>query len=311
MVNWTRKGLRLANCGLVLATGICLIPCSAWVCTLISCFQLQYALVGVLLIMINWVLKSGSGWTLTCLICTGLLATFFVPYLQTKTPTELEQPNLKLLHWNSWRDNHSPEDLNWALDTFDPHIAFFQEVTIEEQNQFHAPGFKVEYIGDFLVVMRPEVEIAIEAHDVPWLDLPAVSLTIHFNGQLVDLFSIHPSSPLTGRRHKARNQFLQQLGEQIGPNSNPCVVIGDFNTTPFDPAFDSLLQTGKLHNSMVGFGWQPTWPFHNSLTAAMQIPIDHCLISANLQVVDRQTGSSRTSNHKPLYLSLRLKPALD
>jgi endonuclease/exonuclease/phosphatase (EEP) superfamily protein YafD len=79
------------------------------------------------------------------------------------------------------------------------------------------------------------------------------------------------------------------------------IVEGDFNATPWSPAFRRLLHDGGLTSSLDGYGIQVSWPESNWL---LRIPIDHALLGPALAATDRGTGPSFDSQHRSLHVTV-------
>src|SRR5262245_25992548 len=86
--------------------------------------------------------------------------------------------------------------------------------------------------------------------------------------------------------------------------TGPVIMLGDFNCTPWSPAFAELEARSRLRNSQLGFGTNPTWPTY---LPGMQLPIDHCLLSASLVAVDRFVGPAFGSDHYPLVVDVGVR----
>jgi endonuclease/exonuclease/phosphatase (EEP) superfamily protein YafD len=61
----------------------------------------------------------------------------------------------------------------------------------------------------------------------------------------------------------------------------------------------------NLRDSQLGFGVQPSFP---TFSWAIRIPIDHCLVSPEVVVLDRKLAPSVGSDHFPVMVELALKP---
>lgn len=83
------------------------------------------------------------------------------------------------------------------------------------------------------------------------------------------VLQIHPHAPHTPSIRAARNQQWETLTSATLPH--PLIVVGDFNTTPWDPILTRLHQTLTTANHL------PTWP-----TTAPLTPIDNILTSADI-----------------------------
>lgn len=108
----------------------------------------------------------------------------------------------------------------------------------------------------------------------------------------------HPLPPGGRDYSRWRNDQLEQLPDFIR-SPLPILLLGDLNVTPWNYHFRRLLDRTGLRDSAKGYGVQPTWPSYNPL---LRIPIDHCLHSADIAIVDRRVGQSVSSDHYPVIV---------
>ncbi|HEY9295793.1 MAG TPA: endonuclease/exonuclease/phosphatase family protein, partial [Phormidium sp.] len=100
-----------------------------------------------------------------------------------------------------------------------------------------------------------------------------------------------------------RNMQLAAMADYLEKVNNPVVVMGDFNVTMWSPFYQRFIEKTKLKNARSGFGVQPTWP---SFMPLLAIPIDHCLVSPNIQVIKTRTGRNVGSDHLPIITDLAI-----
>jgi len=79
--------------------------------------------------------------------------------------------------------------------------------------------------------------------------------------------------------------------------------MGDLNATPWSPYYRQLLKGSGLRNTRQGFGILPTWPSW-SLLDGLRIPIDHCLVSSTIEVIDIKTAQIKGSDHLSLVIDI-------
>ena len=100
-----------------------------------------------------------------------------------------------------------------------------------------------------------------------------------------------------------RDGQFRSLAKFVRTLTEPVILMGDLNATPFSPAFVDFLRASRLRDSRLGYGNQATWP------AALRragIAIDHCLVSPQVQVTGRQIGGDVGSDHLPVIVDLSL-----
>lgn len=133
--------------------------------------------------------------------------------------------------------------------------------------------------------------------------IPYVMAQLRIKGREVTVLVTHPFAPVTKRYARARNRQLEALARVVSRFDSPLLVLGDLNCSPWSPYFRRLLRATGLRDSRQGFSLQPTWPVWNPL---LGIPIDHCLVSADVAVHDRRLGQSIGSDHWPVFVEFSI-----
>jgi endonuclease/exonuclease/phosphatase (EEP) superfamily protein YafD len=129
-------------------------------------------------------------------------------------------------------------------------------------------------------------------------DVPSILATISIAHTNLRVIATHPLPPIGRDYSHWRNDQLDKLADYVRPPL-PTLLLGDLNVTPWNYHFRRLLARTGLRDSAKGFGVQPTWPNYNPL---LRIPIDHCLHSADITVVDRRIGEGVSSDHFPVIV---------
>lgn len=132
---------------------------------------------------------------------------------------------------------------------------------------------------------------------------PAIEATVQIAGRRVKVLAVHTSWPMGALRSRERNDQLSTLAREVRNRTQPLVLLGDLNLSPFSPHFDALLEEAGLRSAAAGFGWQPTWP---TFFPPAGIPIDHVLISSDVAVRDFRRGPPVGSDHWPVVADLVL-----
>ena len=81
------------------------------------------------------------------------------------------------------------------------------------------------------------------------------------------------------------------------------VVLGDFNATPWNDAFQAMRRECGLSAGSTRW-WLPSWP--DPLPGLLRVPIDHVLVGGDLTVVDARLGPSIGSDHRPVLATIRV-----
>lgn len=121
----------------------------------------------------------------------------------------------------------------------------------------------------------------------------------------VQIYAVHLASPPSTRSAPLQSTQLEKLGALLAlPESAlPTLVVGDFNSTPYSPAFQSLLRQTGLRDARRPFGLHITWPVW---PLPIWIPIDHCLVRGSLEVGRVSIGTRTGSDHFPLECDFSL-----
>jgi endonuclease/exonuclease/phosphatase (EEP) superfamily protein YafD len=126
-------------------------------------------------------------------------------------------------------------------------------------------------------------------------------------GRKTKVILCHAYNPIRFSDFDIRNQQLAYVQQFVRKSILPVVMVGDLNITPWSVFYQQFEQKSQLHNTRKGFGWNATWPFY---MLPMRIPIDHCLISRELEVINFRTGHANGSDHLPLVIDLKYKKPL-
>ena len=133
--------------------------------------------------------------------------------------------------------------------------------------------------------------------------VPSVLAELAAPGGVFTVFGTHPLPPSGWGCSRLRNRQLAAIPAALAQVTTPIVLMGDLNVTRFSVYFDRLLEASGLHDSALGHGYQATWPTHRPM---FLIPIDHCLHSPDIGIVDRQVGPQVGSDHYPLIVDFNL-----
>jgi endonuclease/exonuclease/phosphatase (EEP) superfamily protein YafD len=124
------------------------------------------------------------------------------------------------------------------------------------------------------------------------------------------VFVLHPTTPRSFDQWEGRNAYLDAVARAIAaePSGTPIVVLGDFNTSPWSPFFQSFLKKSGLVDA-AGTSWPATTRFSIRWFAKpfyFGSPIDHILVSPNIEVKRFEVGPDIGSDHLPIIADLRL-----
>jgi endonuclease/exonuclease/phosphatase (EEP) superfamily protein YafD len=137
---------------------------------------------------------------------------------------------------------------------------------------------------------------------------PAVFFSVAVEGKETHVVSYHAANPLNSnlRDLKARDDDFAALAVWIN-RSNPArlIVGGDFNATPWCPAFKRLLRETGLRDARRWRGLMPSWPVKGGIPL-FRIPIDHVLHRGGVAAESFRLCRPSGSDHLATVSVLRL-----
>ena len=219
----------------------------------------------------------------------------------------LRVATLNLLHSNEEGQQAALEVLRAA----DPDVIWFGEYTPRWQ--------------DFLQTELPDYPHRLERPDLssfgaalysrwPLQDaelLPGGFLWSPFGRAVVEtaagkigVLGVHPPPPQLNRAGTdERDRGLAAIAPMLDALPGRRVVLGDFNATPWNDAFQAMRRACGLSAGSTRW-WLPSWP--DPLPGLLRVPIDHVLVGGDLTVVDARLGPSIGSDHRPVLATIRV-----
>lgn len=110
---------------------------------------------------------------------------------------------------------------------------------------------------------------------------------------------VHPPSPVVAGNLPVRDRIFRELAATVSQLDGPVIVAGDFNATPYTPAFRSFAELAGLGSFQ---RFPATYP--NRLRD-LGLPIDHVLVR-DARLVDLQAIPPVGSDHRALSAQILL-----
>ena len=309
----------LAMSVLLIATAICLLGRFWWVADLFNHFAVYYV-VGCACVLALALILRRRGVALVMLVLLSLHVYTIFPALPFNVPnmykpayTPLNLAQVNILHKNRDKDKalafiRSCNADIMIIQELDP---WWDKLLRSSDIPFNVVvahpidhSFGIALLANKSLDQSDRIRIE-DAHvllEADGFGRPTVEATIIFEGQPIKLLSIHPPPPMNAAYTWQRNTILQQAKDWANRQTDPHIIVGDLNTTPWSPAFSILTADRKLRNSLDGRGNQGTWP--TGLPIPWKLPIDHCLTSKGLVCLDRTIGPETGSDHLPVLITL-------
>lgn len=284
---------------------------------LTSHFQMQYMAINLFTLILFWYNPSSKVWWIVSLAgITINLVEIVHWYLPRTALNENKAAKLRIFQVNILHENKQYAKAIASVVTVQPDIAIFLEISnkwakeLEVLQDYLPYHLKLQdsdnYGSGAAIYSRLPLEEA-STHALTGGRKSLVAF-IRIEGIPILIIATHLSNPARKRGFQKRNKQLAELGNYVTNATYPVVVAGDFNTTMWSPYYKRFSRQTGLRNARAGFGIMPTWPVRSPL---FYIPIDHCLVSRDIQIVKSRTGRNMGSDHLPLITDLAISAKID
>ncbi|MGD1716333.1 endonuclease/exonuclease/phosphatase family protein [Dapis sp. BLCC M172] len=290
---------------------------------LISHFKVQYFVISLILLFCLSIIGK-KRFLLISTFCTIINLTPILPWYIYQNGISQETPNLRILIYNLYGGkNYQYSQITKMVRAENPDIAIFLEPTNTWIQNLQTLSDLLPYSINSISqsthgIIAIYTKFPLNYYSIKFFapNRPTIISEFNINQKVINLIATHPTIPIKRNTFKKRNQILEELAKYIQKLKDPVILAGDVNTTMWSPYYQKLERETGLRNSRLGFGILPTWPakkIGNSivfyiLSRFFQIPIDHCLISSEIKVVNVETkanlSSELGSDHIPLITDL-------
>jgi len=291
-----------------LATGLSFLGRAGWLFELTTHFRPHYALVLLAIAIWCWVRReraTASVFALPGLVNLAILLPFFV---QSPEAAPAGESRLRLLLINVGASNPRADLVRAVLRETKPDVVILQEITARWLNKL--ADLKYTFPHQLLADREDDFGMALLSR-VPLTDpqivylgvaeLPTLQARVPLGDETVLVTGTHPLPPTSPKSARRRNEQLQALADTLAGEPGLKIVLGDLNMTPWSPYYKRFLEQTGLADTALGQGLHATWPAH---LGALGIPLDHCLASPELPVIERHVGPPVGSDHLPLLVEL-------
>lgn len=265
--------------------------------------------------LIYFLLTRDRVWTTISLATVVLNLSVILPWYfnRPSVVNSAQYVPLKVLSYNVLWKNKKPQDYQRAIALVQqeqPDMAIFQEViprwhkqlvALETNYPYHVRAAKLEIdVYSKLPLLNQEIKLygtyrGLVIADIKAGDRPVKFVATHAYPQL---YFGHPGWLI-------RNEHLQVgIGEYIKNLRQSAIVMGDLNVSLWSPFYHSMINTSGLRNARQGLGVLPTHSIIAPQFASLSAPIDHCLVTSEIQVKDFRLGKAIGSDHRPIIAEL-------
>ena len=273
-------------------------------------FRLHYVLVALLCAL---VLAGFQSWKFVpiALFCAALNLVYVIPCYRTTAQSNSgrHHSHFRLIQVNLLKTNQKYQKLLEVVRSANADVVVLQELT--EQWNEQAQGLRQEYphavfeprpSGAGMAVLSRYPAEATQTLTLDDSDHIAILVRLKVGDESISVLALHPTTPITPFKFKNRNRQYREAATLVKNITGPRVIIGDLNITMWSPYFVELLNDSGLRDARAGFGLRTTWP--TFLPAFLRLPIDHCLVSKEVEVKSVEVGGGTGSDHLPLIVEI-------
>ena len=303
-------GLTLAVDCIAVATLLSLLGEYNQVCEILSHFVLIYCIALLTLMPLALVVKNKMALIVGFLALLPNVARLAPQYETGNRP--LAPPNsqtISLISFNCENHkNNKPDEIYKVVTARKADIVFLSEIDKvwqkRIQDTFVDYPYKciyAPYPGIALLSKEPLIKPEVKLSDDGKKARIVSSVRLKDNSQLF-LQAVHPGTPLNPKAFNSRNNDFDIYAEELATAADHKIMAGDINCTPWSYYFQRLLKQSGMVDSENGFGPQCSWSLFGLFIP--MLPIDHCLLSPEIIVTDRQIEKSAGSDHRPVYVQV-------
>lgn len=231
---------------------------------------------------------------------------------------EKEDNALKLFTANVLQDNREYWHIEKLLDSIDPDIILITEA------DSHWRDAILEYLPSSYAYSK-EVPLPNTYGMLLYSKLELIDPTVHFqvddsipsifskvrmkNGDLFQLYSIHPTPPMPQENPKStdRDAEMMMTAKLARESDLPVIVLGDFNDVAWSKTTSLFKNTGELLDVRIGRGFYCSFDANNKI---LRWPLDHLFISEEFRLKEVDVCRDINSDHFPFYSKLTYEPKI-
>ncbi len=279
-----------------------------WFTDIFSNFKFQYLVVSILcFVIVVFLFKRKWLAMLVLVISIGWNSYYILPYyFINKNETIKVEQELKISSINLLSSNSEVSLVERYIQQENPDVIILMEFTSQWQSllnttiQNYPHHHLVPREDNFGIAVLSKHPLDSKTDYFGLNQKPSIVSELKLNNKSLTLIATHPVPPLGKHAFELRKKQMDYLIQNRSKFSDELVILGDFNNSSFSNYFQDLLQT-DLKDSRLGFGLLPTWPANFSI---LQTTLDHCLVSKNINVIDRAVGENIGSDHFPISVTI-------
>lgn len=289
-----------------------------WVLDVLSHYHVQYTVGIALCLLLLLLLKSFRPALLLLVAALALnlygVAPFFISPVAGTARAAAPTPPLRVMAMNISTSNAGYNQVVALIRERQPDLVFMSEVrsdlveVLQRELADSYPYLHAEpsrfTLGIAFLSRQPfqKIETVSASSEGP-MRRRYLRAELDWQGQPVTIVGIHPLPPMNGGWAVSRNREIQLMGEVARSVTQPFILLGDLNASPWSQPMRQLMRQTELRYAMQGYGIGLTWRLAGVLLGA---PLDYVLVSPQWTVVDYSEEGDIGSDHIPIQADLAL-----
>lgn len=281
----------------------------AWPLDLFTHFRVQYALLFLVVAIALFALRAPLLGAVS--VAGAVLAAIpIVSYMGVPTArANAGSASFRVVTFNTWFRNHDYAAIGRFLEKTQADVIVLEELSRDEGLRLGAhlhsyPHSHNDPQRHGAIVFARWPIVSAESFAMAGGPARAARVTLDWHGTQITVLGVHLHWPLGPTNSRLRNAELDTIASFAAGHTEPLIVAGDFNVTPWSRHFRTALDRSGLSDAAAGHGLAPSWP---SQFPPLGIRIDHCLASKHWRSTDVRLGPSLGSDHLPLIADLELQ----
>jgi len=287
-----------------------------WVLDIASHFRLQYGVILIVAGVLAWWLGSPVLGLIAALLAFSNLVVVIPLYWRPGHALAApgQTPIRRVLFANLWQPNQSHADVLHLVEQNHPDLVLLVESNqrwldelepLRQVYPFWVVQPREDNYGVALLSRHPILEREVRVFSAA--GVPSIVAHVDLDGGALTVVCTHPPPPKSRAETRTRDEQMANLANLAALRTQPMLLCGDLNLTPWSPVFWRFTRRGGLSDSARGFGVQATWPVGKpTMGVLFGVPIDHCLVSPEITVLDRRLGPAVGSDHYPLIVDFSI-----
>ena len=255
-------------------------------------------MIACLFLFVWLVFRKQWKWAGMPMVSILLLNLLVGPVMDSPAENNLEAPGIRVAHFNVLKYTSSHDStVRRALET-EADLISFQEVDAAWAQSLANglvdayPHYRIEAREDAFGLAVFSKTPLTEVDTFQMEGIPNLSGTLEWKGESIRFFTSHLKSPLNYDNFQARNRHMEALADHVERVDGPVLVIGDFNTVPWDASLLAFRKDTNLIDSRKDLS--ATYP--SGLSFA-RIPIDYIFHSEEMRCEGFATLPATSSDH--------------